>query len=280
MTNSAPASVVHLVALVAALGMFVAAGVSLQNGLQLKDLSIAWLLASGPWLKDESSRSRIDLVSRNEETLGKRTNSLLLECSRSTEELFRSDEKALYGRYATIRTTIDYDYHTHYTQSRQGFQDSVVDSMLQSTRIVDNHGCTCSEPTRPWIVFTAGSMGAGKTHVVKELDRAGRFPLHAYVQVDPDHIRHSFLPEFSGYVEQCPAVAGERTRKEAGMISEILTQAALHRGQNVLVDGTLREAEWYRQYFRYLREQFPNLRIAILHITAPRHAVFERAEVC
>jgi hypothetical protein len=119
-----------------------------------------------------------------------------------------------------------------------------------------------------------------KTHVVKELDRSGFFPLHSFVSVDPDYIRHTFLPEFDWYVQQCPELAGERTRKETGMIAEILAQAALQKGQNVLVDGTLRDAEWYREYFQDLRVQHPNIKIAILHIVAPRETVFERAEVC
>jgi hypothetical protein len=116
--------------------------------------------------------------------------------------------------------------------------------------------------------------------VVKELNHSGFFPLHSFVSVDPDYIRHTFLPEFDWYVQQCPELAGERTRKETGMIAEILAQAALQKGQNVLVDGTLRDAEWYRQYFQDLRVQHPNIKIAILHIVAPRETVFERAEVC
>jgi hypothetical protein len=117
-----------------------------------------------------------------------------------------------------------------------------------------------------------------KTHVVKELDRSGLFPLHSFVSVDPDYIRHTFLPEFDWYVQQCPELAGERTRKETGMIAEILAQAALQKGQNVLVDGSLRDSEWYREYFEDLRVQHPNIKIAILHIVAPRATVFERAE--
>jgi hypothetical protein len=202
------------------------------------------------------------------------------DCNLSTEDYHRSNQKKIYGRYASIRRNLDYEYHAHYSRSRQRFQDSIVDSMLENTWIEDQFGQNCSQPTRPWIVFTAGVMGAGKTHVVKELDRSGFFPLHSFVSVDPDYIRHTFLPEFDWYVQQCPEVAGERTRKETGMIAEIMTQAALQKGQNVLVDGSLRDSEWYREYFEELRVQHPNIKIAILHIVAPREIVFERAEVC
>jgi len=47
----------------------------------------------------------------------------------------------------------------------------------------------------------------------------------------------------------------------------------------VLVDGSLRDYEWYKGYFKKLRHDFPFLRIAILHITAPKEAVLERAAV-
>ena len=49
--------------------------------------------------------------------------------------------------------------------------------------------------------------------------------------------------------------------------------------QNVLVDGSLRDFKWYQEYFKRLRNEFPFLRLAILHVTAPREAVFDRAAV-
>lgn len=62
-------------------------------------------------------------------------------------------------------------------------------------------------------------------------------------------------------------------------MTEIVTAAALQRGHNVLVDGSLWDADWYRRYFEHLKKDYGSLRIAILHITAPREAVFERAMV-
>lgn len=121
-------------------------------------------------------------------------------------------------------------------------------------------------------------MGTGKTHTVKQLHQRGYFPLDAFVSVDPDVIRHR-LPEFEKYVARNPEKAGQLTRKEAGMMSEILTKTALRRGQNVLVDGTLRDAAWYEDYLRELRSYHSDIRIAILHITAPREKIFERAMV-
>jgi len=115
-----------------------------------------------------------------------------------------------------------------------------------------------------------------KSWTIRNLAHRGYFPLQSFVTVDPDDIRRH-LPEFDVYVSKTPQQAGEFTKKEAGYIAETMTQIALQRGLNVLVDGTLRDCQWYTMYFKSLRAQRANLKIAILHITAPHDAVMERA---
>jgi hypothetical protein len=87
-------------------------------------------------------------------------------------------------------------------------------------------------------------LGAGKTHTINKLHESGHFPLESFVTVDPDEIRRR-LPEFQSYIQHNPERAGELTRKEAGMIAEILTNSALEQGMNVLVDGSLKDAAWH-----------------------------------
>lgn len=122
------------------------------------------------------------------------------------------------------------------------------------------------------------------------------------------------MPEFEVYIERNPEKAGELTRKEAGMMAEILTIFALEQGMNVLVDGSLKDAQWYgtsqkfdfsvllriyksltnnsnnfvplifsfwatvENYFISLRNSYPRLKIGIIHVTAPTEAIFERVE--
>ena len=196
---------------------------------------------------------------------------------RSTEENNKSDDDhAFFGPYAHIRRTLDYTYHKNYTKERQFLQDSIIDEFLEDVSIKDVNGNVCTTPTDPWLVFTAGAMGAGKGHTIHELVKKGRFPLLAFVTVDPDEIRRRF-PEFGLYAEKCPSLAGELTHKEAGYVAEILTLVGLQAGKNVLVDGSLRDHEWYHKYFAFLRKEYPIYKIAIIHVVAPREAVFERA---
>lgn len=208
-------------------------------------------------------------------TLWKKT---LFAAGMSSEENYKApaDEQGLFGPFADIRSTLDYSYHEHYEKKRQSLQDKILTDMLNSAVITDKNGNVCTTPTEPWLVFTAGAMGAGKSYTMNLLVEKGRFPLLAFVLVDPDEIRRH-LPEFHIYVEQNPELAGELTRKEAGLIAEILTLAGLRSGKNVLVDGSLRDADWYTEYLRRLRREFPDNRQAIIHVTAPREAVFQRA---
>jgi len=60
---------------------------------------------------------------------------------------------------------------------------------------------------------------------------------------------------------------------------EILIYAAMQAGNNVLVDGSLRNWEWYVKYFARLKEEYSCAKISILHVDAPREAIIQRAKV-
>lgn len=191
----------------------------------------------------------------------------------STKENYAVDNMEYFGPFKDIRATLDYNYHGNYLKSRQEFQDKIVEKFFSGTTI---HDCGGAE-VATWIAFTAGVMGAGKSHTMQQLASRGLFPLESYVVADPDEIRSHF-PEYHMYATHIPERAGELTHKEAGYLTEIVTEVAMQRGYNVLVDGSLRDHGWYQAYFECLRDKYTNLRIAILHILADKASVFERAE--
>ena len=81
--------------------------------------------------------------------------------SKSTAENYGTSEMAFMGTHARIREGLDYQYHTNYTPERQETQDRIIATSL-STQVIDTKtGEVSSRPRRPWIVFTAGAMGAG-----------------------------------------------------------------------------------------------------------------------
>ena len=78
---------------------------------------------------------------------------------------------------------------------------------------------------------------------------------------------HHQLPETPSYVERDMATAGSLTHKESGYIAELLTLQALELGKNVVVDGSLRDAEWHATYFKKLRESYAGVWLGTLPIS-------------
>eukprot|EP00752_Nemacystus_decipiens_P007227 g6468.t1 len=170
------------------------------------------------------------------------------------------------SQYQSVRATRDHDYHGAYTRERQLFQDSLVKDVVGAS----------SRKEHPWIVFTAGAMGAGKSHTIQWMSEKGYFPLPDIVTVDPDEFKTSF-PEWPEYVRRCPDTAGELTRRESGYLVEIAQETAMNEMKNVWVDGSLRDSKWYEQVFEEIRKNHPTYRIAILYVHANEKMVLDRA---
>jgi len=199
----------------------------------------------------------------------------------STEDNYTSKDMIFYGPNAHIRKTLDYEYHHNYVRERQFLQDSIIEDMLNVV-IEDKNGDACTSAADPWIVFVAGAFEAEQSYCLHELSKKGRFPLSAFVVVNPVHIRRH-LPEFMLYAYQCESKVNDLTRKESGYISEILTLAAVHQGKNALLYSSFKDLHWYSLLIERLRSNFPHLRIAILHIKTPNettsHSTFLKATV-
>jgi hypothetical protein len=109
------------------------------------------------------------------------------------------------------------------------------------------------------------------------LASVGAFPLHRFVVVNPDAIK-SRLPEMPTLVAANRALAGSLTHKESGYIAELIERAAAADGKNILVDGSLRNADWHERQLARLRAKYPTYRIAILLVTASPATIYTRAE--
>ncbi|EOD31723.1 hypothetical protein EMIHUDRAFT_112677 [Emiliania huxleyi CCMP1516] len=190
------------------------------------------------------------------------------------------------GKYAKIRESLDHAYHGVYTAERQALQDRLappIDASRTRPALPQAH---------PWLLYTAGAMGAGKSHTVRWMWEAGHFPLEAIVHLDPDLFKTA-MPEWDGYVALDPMSAGQRTQRESGYLVEIAQAAAMaerrrvsaggrredtsmgasatrpgHVRRHIWVDGSLRDLNW---------RDHPAYRLAILHVTASEEQIFARA---
>jgi hypothetical protein len=187
----------------------------------------------------------------------------------STETLYASSGTPPCGPYKKERQALDYGWHGRYTEARQKVQDGIISAHMR-------HAPPPPHGVRPWLVHTCGAMGAGKSHVMRWLASSGSFPLHAFVCIDPDRIKGE-LPEAPAFVAQHRASAGSRLHKESLLIADVLTQSALAEGRNVLVDGSMRNTQWYRQEWARLREAAPCHRLAVVLVEAAPGTILARS---
>ena len=170
--------------------------------------------------------------------------------------------------FAAYRATVDAEYHGYYTLARQGVQDELIQHVIDMTQSMGH--------ARPWVTFTAGAMGAGKSRTMTWLSDNGIFPLSEIVQIDPDLFKTA-LPEWDEYVAKDPMSAGFHTRQESGLCCEIAQEAAMRLNKHLWVDGSLRDGDWYRSVFEGIKQRYPAYRIAIIHVVADDDIVYERA---
>jgi len=195
--------------------------------------------------------------------------------------------------FAQARQKLDYSYHKNPKMFRQEFQDGILKNILASTsknldttspqeeKLDGGKGMANNQKQNPWIVFTAGCMGVGKSYALSQLFQKDLFPLDMFVAIDPDKIK-SELPEMAGYLAHDPESAATKVHRESTQMSDVLFEHALANQEDILVDGSLRDVEWYKILFQRLRSEFPMYRLAILHVSADpdivRLRVKKRAE--
>lgn len=120
-------------------------------------------------------------------------------------------------------------------------------------------------------------MGVGKGYVLTQLHQAGVFPIQNFVKVDPDMIK-SELPEMAGYLQAEKESAATKLHRESTQIADVLFEFALSKRLPILVDGSLRNVDYYQELFERIHRDAPSYRIAILHVTADREVIMDRAK--
>jgi len=222
-----------------------------------------------------------------------------------TIEVYRDDDdeeqkhqqKVFTPTFRTARSQLDYDYHPHLVQRRQLLQDAILGRVVggtsnESGSLKEKEDSKAEEseapneasvsPTslvskrRPWIVFTAGAMGVGKGYVLMQLQQNNLFPTSQFVKIDPDMLKNE-LPELAGYLQTDRESAATKLHRESTQMADILFEYAVSQRLDVLVDGSLRNVEYYQELFARLHNN-TNYRIAILHVTADDDVIVARAE--
>ena len=169
------------------------------------------------------------------------------------------------GEFASLRARLDTAYHGFYTQERQLLQDGLIRETLT----------TGHRSEEPWVIFTAGPMGAGKSHTIQWLHDTGHFRLQRIVHCDAD-IFKAALPEWPEYVARDRLTAGAHCQRESGMLVELATEAALSASMHCWIDGSLKDGAWYRTYIEDIRVRYPHYSMAIVEVHAETAVIMRR----
>lgn len=161
----------------------------------------------------------------------------------SQEAYYDEQEHSFSGAFEAARQKLDYSYHRHPAAKRQILQDAILSQVMQSEK-ESAPAAAAAADKRPWLVFSAGPMGVGKSYALSKLHSVGYFPLDQFIKVDPDMLK-SEIPEFPGYMEENPDSAATLLHGESTQMADILFYHTLDNHCNVLVDGSLRDVDWY-----------------------------------
>ncbi|ORY74511.1 zeta toxin-domain-containing protein [Leucosporidium creatinivorum] len=194
-----------------------------------------------------------------------------------------------YGPFAHERAQLDWSYHKIPTKERHQLQDEIIEAVLRkvSREVIDcetrgkeshpDRGTPdYTKRDRPLALFTAGGMGAGKGHTLKELLRAGTIRLPKdFVWVDPDALARS-LPEREQYLRADPTTASKMLHPEASLLQEILSGVAKTQRRSLVIDGSLSDCGWFGKLMKRYREE-DGYDCEILFVSAPEEKMLERA---
>jgi Zeta toxin len=235
-----------------------------------------------------------------------RNSSIPYDWSRPSHEFYQwATSSSFSPTFLDARRKLDYSYHTHVVLQRQYLQDAILQRIVQpqvtandsfSGGSVDVHEKETSDlipardkvqnasheikkenlRQRPWIIFTAGPMGVGKGYVLTQLQQSQRMNLDDFVKIDPDLIKFE-LPEMTGYLQKDRETASTKLHRESTQMADIIFEYAITNSMSILVDGSLRDVVYYQSLFHRIRTEYSSYRIGIIHITASREAIFERA---
>eukprot|EP01059_Diplonema_ambulator_P004971 TRINITY_DN1471_c2_g1_i2.p1 TRINITY_DN1471_c2_g1~~TRINITY_DN1471_c2_g1_i2.p1 ORF type:complete len:307 (+),score=94.74 TRINITY_DN1471_c2_g1_i2:1405-2325(+) len=188
-----------------------------------------------------------------------------------TAELHQAKHSRYTERYKRQREMVDRSFHGNYTLERQALQDRIIDTLVP--RWMEEGG----RVRNPWLLFSAGAMGAGKTRTLHWMAQNGWFPLSRFVFLDHDAVKY-MLPEMWYYQLQNPDEAGSMTQQEAGYIVEIAQRRCVDLGLNCLVDGSLKNHNWYKTYLDEVRDACAAHKFGIIHVKAEAEFVKQRAK--
>lgn len=168
------------------------------------------------------------------------------------------------SKYEYLEKYIDYTYHEKYNDVRKQLHASII----------DDHFKNKFKNEKKQIIFIAGCYCTGKSYFVNSMKKQ-IIDENNFVFVDMDNIRKN-IPEYITYLEENMLTAPIKTNKESGYIAELIQFHALSNGYSLIVDESMKDFEWKKQYLIWINKTFPEYEIIIIFISSSKELIFSR----
>jgi predicted ABC-type ATPase len=160
-----------------------------------------------------------------------------------------------------------YFQNGQYTEFRQMVHSSIVKDLMTNT---------VPGSESPLVIFLGGGVASGKTSISKLLLQTFEDQNESVVHVDSDTIK-ALLPEHRTFVQQDANTAAARLHEESGDIANMLYHHCLKEKVNVIVDGTMRDADNAERLIHMAREY--GYKVSVVIADVPLDEALRRAEI-
>lgn len=176
-----------------------------------------------------------------------------------------------YGEYHSLRSKLDYTFHQTYSKKRQLFQDKLLNQHFKFFE--------CTPQKEAKLIYTAGCMGAGKTHSIKKLAVDLSIDLDNTIIIDPDKFKE-MIPEYQDMKKKSPEQAGTHFHLESAILSELALEIALNNSYHIICDGSMVDHQWFGKEINRIRQQYPSYigRMVIIYVQADWNKIIKRVE--
>lgn len=154
---------------------------------------------------------------------------------------------------------------TRNSPERAALHKEIVAELLQQGETSEN----------PQLIFTAGPFGAGKSTVINALTEAGLIDTQRFMKIDPDQIKE-MIPEYGELKQLNRSQAATTVHPESGDLQGIAFFRALEMNKNMIVDGSLRHADYFSEVINKIRIEHPNYNISIIYVDAGESTLLDR----
>lgn len=169
---------------------------------------------------------------------------------------YKSNGKKVYGKFIKERENISFNYFSNYIESRQYWQDHIVEQLLHK-HIKFN---------KPTLIFMIGRPGSGKTTYVKNTYKN-------HVLLDPDIIK----PYFEEFIKLPINIASGIVHREAVYITYIAQRVAERLRYNIVIDRSVYPDNWLHNEISRLKLE--NYTIEICEIDTSLQECYDRCKL-